>query len=336
MGVRDEYLRRFSPQALFEHNKDVYTPVETTPEGDQVFAGGADKVDAQKKAYQQQQAAAQQQAASPAAQQAATNPQVALANRVLQSPGVQKALNGQSEQAPVSNYTEMFKRLMPQQTPEQIEKENRRLRAKKNIAMVSDAISAIANLGSTFAGAPNSIDPKNSLSAVSHARWKELREEREKKAELYRQAMLRAAQLDMTREQQRQNAEDLREYREQQLEEQRRYHDLVDANNKARQQAINENNQANNAVKQQRADNDSKRTEAYVDNSKKKGSSGGGRSSGRSSNGQKTVVVENEYNTDGKVVKKTTTTTPGGGSRGRGSSSSSSNNSGKQRTRVQV
>ena len=52
------------------------------------------------------------------------------------------------ELPPVTNYADMVARLTPQQTPEQIEKENRRMRSRKNIAALSDTISAIANLGS--------------------------------------------------------------------------------------------------------------------------------------------------------------------------------------------
>lgn len=111
------------------------------------------------------------------------------------------------ELPPVTNYADMVARLTPQQTPEQIEKENRRMRSRKNIAALSDTISAIANLGSTMAGAPNAVDPRQSLSAVSKARWDEMKRERERNSQIYHQALLRAAQLDETRQRQRQLAD---------------------------------------------------------------------------------------------------------------------------------
>lgn len=111
------------------------------------------------------------------------------------------------ELPPVTNYADVVARLTPQQTPEQIEKENRRMRSRRNIAALSDTISAIANLGSTMAGAPSAVEPRQSLSAVSKARWDELKRERERNSQIYHQAMLRAAQLDETRQRQRQLAE---------------------------------------------------------------------------------------------------------------------------------
>lgn len=111
------------------------------------------------------------------------------------------------ELPPVTNYADMVARLTPQQTPEQIEKENRRMRSRRNIAALSDTISAIANLGSTMAGAPSAVEPRQSLSAVSKARWNEMKRERERNSQIYHQAMLRAAQLDESRQRQRQLAD---------------------------------------------------------------------------------------------------------------------------------
>lgn len=324
----NSYKSRLSPQALFQHNGGLYRTIGTTPDGDQIVAGGAGQVDAQQQAFQQQQQA--QQAATAPAKQGTTGktytyPGADVVNNVVQKLGQEKAAT------PVTDYDGLLRELAPQEDPELIAKQNRRERARKNIAALSDALSAVANLGSTMAGAPNSLDPKQSLSLASKARWDEIKKEREKNREMYLSAMLKAAQLRDAREQQRQNAADLKAYREQQLEDNRLYREALIKNAEARQQAINENNQANNAIKQQNANSNSKRADAAYNNSMKRGSSGGGRRSGSSSNGQKTVVVENEYNSDGKVVKKTTTTNGG-----RGSSSSSSGNSRKKRTRVQV
>lgn len=112
------------------------------------------------------------------------------------------------ELPPVTNYAEVVARLTPQQTPEQIEKENRRMRSRRNLAALSDTISAIANLGSTMAGAPSAVEPRQSLSAVSKARWDELKRERERNSQIYHQAMLRAAQLDESSRYHRQLAKD--------------------------------------------------------------------------------------------------------------------------------
>jgi hypothetical protein len=322
MGVKNDIKSRFSPKALFQHNGGLYRTIGTTPDGNPIVAGGAEQVDAQQKAFQQQQA---QQTAASASQRGTTGktytyPGEEVVNNVVQKIGQEKAAS------PVTNYTGLLRELVPQEDPEQIAKQNRRERAKKNIAALSDTISAIANLGSTMAGAPNAVDPRQSLSAVSQARWDEIKKEREKNRELYLTSMLKAAQLDEARQQQRQNAADLKAYREQQLEDNRLYHDALIRNAEARQQAINENNQANNAIRQQNANSNSKRADAAYNNSLKKGSSGGRRSSGNES---KKVVVENEYNSDGKVVKKTTTTSRGG----RGNNSSQTE---KKKTRVQV
>jgi len=97
---------------------------------------------------------------------------------------------------PVTNYTDMVNRLMPQQTQQQIDAENKRMRARKNIAMLGDTLNAVANLGTAMAGAPTGIDHRNALSAVSKQRWDELKAERERNKQQYYNAMLRAAQLD--------------------------------------------------------------------------------------------------------------------------------------------
>lgn len=131
-----------------------------------------------------------------------------------QQPQQQVQQPQQPSPVPVTSYADMVKQLTPVPTPEQIEKENRRLRSRKNIAALSDTISAVANLGSAIAGSPNAVDPRQSLSAVSKARWDDLKRERERNSQIYHQAMLRAAQLDESRARQ----EQLAKYQQQSLE----------------------------------------------------------------------------------------------------------------------
>lgn len=335
MGVLDDYKSKlFGPQALNQHNHNLYRTVGVGPDGKSpILIGGAGQVDAQQQAMQQSQptqpAGHSQPAASSTTARPATYtyPGADVVNDITQKVTAQQAA---ATPAPVRSYADLMRELVPKEDPEKIAKQNRRERARKNIAAVSDAISAVANLASTMGGAPNALDPKNSLSLASKARWDEIKKEREKNREMYLSAMLKAAQLDDSMRQRLQNAADLKAYREQQLEDNRLYREALIKNAEAKQQAINENNQANTAIRQQNANSNSKRADAAYNNSLKKGSSGGKKRSSGSGNGSKTVVKENEYNTDGKVVKTTTTTTPGArGSRG-GSSSSSS--SGKRRT----
>lgn len=234
------------------------------------------------------------------------------------------------ELPPVTNYADMVARLTPQQTPEQIEKENRRMRSRKNIAALSDTISAIANLGSTMAGAPNAVDPRQSLSAVSKARWDEMKRERERNSQIYHQALLRAAQLDETRQRQRQLAdyqrqsialrkeEEARRQMQARLDE--RKQDWKQKNDQGKLDIQKESLEIEREYKQglislkerdlsiKELNSQTSRINAETNRMRANNAAGG-----------KTVSVENEYNADGKVVSQRTTTTPvarGGGKRG--------------------
>lgn len=336
MGVLDDYKSKlFGPQALNQHNHNLYRTVGVGPDGKSpILIGGAGQVDAQQQAMQQNQLAQPAGQSQPAASSTTvrpatyTYPGADVVNDITQKVTAQQAA---ARTAPVRNYADLMRELVPKEDPEKIAKQNRRERARKNIAAVSDAISAVANLASTMGGAPNALDPKNSLSLASKARWDEIKKEREKNREMYLSAMLKAAQLDDAMQQRLQNAAELREYRQQQLDEQRRYHDMLDANADERRKDIKENNDTNNEFRRKKINNDSRRVDIYEKSSQKKGSSGGKKRSSGSGNGSKTVVKENEYNADGKVVKSTTTTTTGAGG-SRGSSSSGSGNGEKKKT----
>lgn len=227
------------------------------------------------------------------------------------------------ELPPVTNYAEVVARLTPQQTPEQIEKENRRMRSRRNIAALSDTISAIANLGSTMAGAPSAVEPRQSLSAVSKARWDELKRERERNSQIYHQAMLRAAQLDETRQRQRQ----LAEYQRQSIalrkeEEARRQSQMRLADKKLDWQQKYQQGLLDVKKEQLEIDRDYKEGRISIDQRNAESRALQAQASWMRANnaaGGKTVSVENEYNADGKVVSRRTTTTPvarGGGNRG--------------------
>lgn len=220
------------------------------------------------------------------------------------------------ELPPVTNYADVVARLTPQQTPEQIEKENRRMRSRRNIAALSDTISAIANLGSTMAGAPSAVEPRQSLSAVSKARWDELKRERERNSQIYHQAMLRAAQLDETRQRQRQSIALRKE------EEARRQSQMRLADKKLDWQQKYQQGLLDVKKEQLEIDRDYKEGRISIDQRNAESRALQAQASWMRANnaaGGKTVSVENEYNADGKVVNQRTTTTPvarGGGNRG--------------------
>lgn len=252
---------------------------------------------------------------------------------------------------PVTNYADMVARLTPQQTPEQIEKENRRMRSRRNIAALSDTISAIANLGSTMAGAPSAVEPRQSLSAVSKARWDEMKRERERNSQIYHKAMLRAAQLDESRQRQRQLADYQRQSIALRKEEEAR-RQMQARLDERKQDWKQKSDQGKLDIQKEKLEIEREYKQGLIslrerDLSIKELNSQTSRMNAETNRmranqaaGGKTVSVENEYNADGKVVSSRTTTTPvarGGGNRGqqsstgRRSSGGSSSNSNKEK-----
>lgn len=101
------------------------------------------------------------------------------------------------EKAPAT-YEEMFKAMNPfkPKTAEEIEAERKKERRDKTFAAIGDGISALSNLLFTTQGAPNSYDPKQSMSGKTEARWDKLHAEYDKNRDAYVNGMLRARQMD--------------------------------------------------------------------------------------------------------------------------------------------
>lgn len=79
-------------------------------------------------------------------------------------------------------------------TPEEQEKRRRRERSRKSIAAIGDAISAASNLVATANYAPAA--KQTSLSARMQAYYDKLREDREKRRDVYNNAYIRAMEKD--------------------------------------------------------------------------------------------------------------------------------------------
>lgn len=86
---------------------------------------------------------------------------------------------------------ELYKKLNPQPTKEELAREEKRERRNKLFASLSDGISALANLYYTTQYAPNSFDPNKAQSKQLRDRYDKLRAERDAKKDNYIKALLR-------------------------------------------------------------------------------------------------------------------------------------------------
>lgn len=111
-------------------------------------------------------------------------------------PNRQETQNADSSEKKVSTYAELLEELYPKPNPEQLKKDAKRARTRNIISALGDGISALANLHYTGRGAPDMYDGRNSLSAKSQARYDKLMQDYKDNLEKYRQARLKAAQLD--------------------------------------------------------------------------------------------------------------------------------------------
>lgn len=100
------------------------------------------------------------------------------------------------------SYVEMFRQMSPYKPPTAEELENARKKEKRDkvFAAIGDGIAALSNLYFTTKGAPNSFDPRNSLSAKARERWDKLNKEREENARYYMQEAMKAQALDDDRD----------------------------------------------------------------------------------------------------------------------------------------
>lgn len=101
-------------------------------------------------------------------------------------------------------YTEMFDKLNPQPTAEELEKERKREKREKIIAAVGDGITALSNLFFATKGAKAPTEG-GSMSEAARARWEKVKAEREAQKKEYATGYLKAVQADdaynQTREQ---------------------------------------------------------------------------------------------------------------------------------------
>lgn len=103
---------------------------------------------------------------------------------------------------PRLTYTELYEMLTPYRPPskEEIEAERRRQERRMRFAAISDGISALSNLFFTSQYAPNMYDPTRGMTARTHARFEQLRREREANQRDYMQGYMRAMALDAQRD----------------------------------------------------------------------------------------------------------------------------------------
>lgn len=93
-------------------------------------------------------------------------------------------------------YTEIFERLNPykEQTPEEKERLRKKRKREDIISAIGDGLTSLANVYFTTQGAKEMNSPQ--LSAKSKERWDKIDAERKANELAYRQAMLRAAEMD--------------------------------------------------------------------------------------------------------------------------------------------
>jgi hypothetical protein len=101
-------------------------------------------------------------------------------------------------------YTEMYDKLNPQPTAEELEKERKREKREKIIAAVGDGITALSNLFFATKGAKAPTEG-GTMSEAARARWEKVKAEREAQKKEYATGYLKAVQADdaynQTREQ---------------------------------------------------------------------------------------------------------------------------------------
>jgi len=106
--------------------------------------------------------------------------------------------DGQGNGGKRMSYVEMFQKLNPYQPPtqEEIEKEKKKRKREQIFNAISDGIQALSNLYFTTQYAPNSYNPKNSLSAKAQERWDKLDKERQANNDAYYKGWIQAAAAD--------------------------------------------------------------------------------------------------------------------------------------------
>lgn len=118
---------------------------------------------------------------------------------------VSTAVAGEPRRLSYVQMYEMMNRDNRPETPEEKAAREKREKREAVLSAVGDGISALSNLFFTTKGAPNSYDPRSSMSAAARARWDKLKAEREANLRIYNEGYMRATAMDRQDEKEERN-----------------------------------------------------------------------------------------------------------------------------------
>lgn len=119
--------------------------------------------------------------------------------------GVSTAVAGEPRRLSYVQMYEMMNRGNRPETPEEKAAREKREKREAVLSAVGDGISALSHLFFTTKGAPNSYDPRSSMSAAARARWDKLKAEREANLRIYNEGYMRATAMDRQDEKEERN-----------------------------------------------------------------------------------------------------------------------------------
>lgn len=119
--------------------------------------------------------------------------------------GASTAVAGEPRRLSYVQMYEMMNHGNRPETPEEKAAREKREKREAVLSAVGDGISALSNLFFTTKGAPNSYDPRSSMSAAARARWDKLKAEREANLRIYNEGYLRALSMDLQDEKDERN-----------------------------------------------------------------------------------------------------------------------------------
>ena len=122
--------------------------------------------------------------------------QVSNANAAVQATKNSPQTQIQAPEAKGLSMTEFVQRVNPQKSPEEQADEAKRQKRAQIISAIGDGISAMSNLYFSTKGAPNSYDPKTSMSAKTQEYWDKLNRERQENADRYNALLINAYSQD--------------------------------------------------------------------------------------------------------------------------------------------
>lgn len=119
--------------------------------------------------------------------------------------GASTAVAGEPRRLSYVQMYEMMNHGNRPETPEEKAAREKREKREAVLSAVGDGISALSNLFFTTKGAPNSYDPRSSMSAAARARWDKLKAEREANLRIYNEGYMRATAMDLQDEKDERN-----------------------------------------------------------------------------------------------------------------------------------